>query len=88
MKSLQKVMRKVKSDMMSDLYAAIIFVIISFVTWLSVLFKLASIIIDENQIFATNKMSVTFYIVNMILACILTITCYELVLVMQNCVKN
>lgn len=69
---------------MSNLYAAIIFVIISFVTWLSVLFKLASIIIDENRIFATNKMSVTFYIVNIILACILTKICYELVLAVQK----
>nr|DAH99168.1 MAG TPA: hypothetical protein [Caudoviricetes sp.] len=88
MKSLQKVMKKVKSDMMSNLCAAIIFVIVSFVTWLSVLFKLASVVLDENQIFATSKMAVMFYIVNMILACILTITCYELVLVMQSYIKN
>ena len=82
MKSLQKVMKKVKSDVMWNACAA------SFITWLSVLFKFASMIIDENQIFDKTKNAIIFYIINMIIACLLTIICYELVLVFQSIVKS
>ena len=88
MKSLQKVMKKVKSDVMWNACAAIIFIMVSFITWLSVLFKSASMIIDENQIFDKTKNAIIFYIINMIIACLLTIICYELVLVFQSIVKS
>ena len=45
-------------------------------------------IIDENQIFDKTKNAIIFYIINMIIACLLTIICYELVLVFQSIVKS
>ena len=47
---------------MKDIHAAIIFLIISFVTWLSVSFRISSIIINEEEIFAETKKAVIFYI--------------------------
>ena len=40
---------------MKDIYAAIIFLIISFVTWLSVSFRISSTIINEEEIFAAEE---------------------------------
>lgn len=69
---------------MRDICAAIIFIIVSFITWLSVSFRIASLIIDEERIFEETKTAVTFYAINMIVACLLTIICYELVIIVQN----
>ena len=75
-------MRKVKSDAMRDICAAIIFIIVSFITWLS--FRIASLVIDEDRIFEETKTAVAFYAINMTIACLLTIICYELVTIVQN----
>ena len=77
-------MKKVKSDVMWNACAAIIFIMVSFITWLSVLFKFASMIIDENQIFDKTKNAIIFYIINMCIASALTLLCYEIVLIFQR----
>ena len=77
-------MRKVKSDAMRDICAAIIFIIVSFITWLSVSFRIASLVIDEDRIFEETKTAAAFYAINMTIACLLTIICYELVTIVQN----
>ncbi len=69
---------------MKDIHAAIIFLIISFVTWLSVSFRISSIIINEEEIFAETKKAVIFYIINMCIASALTLLCYEIVLIFQR----
>jgi len=77
-------MRKVKSDAMRDICAAIIFTMVSFITWLSVSFRIASLVIDEDRIFEETKTAVAFYAINMAIACLLTIMCYELATIVQN----
>ena len=69
---------------MKDIHAAIIFLIISFVTWLSVSFRISSIIIYEVEIFAETKKAVIFYIINMSIASALTLLSYEIVLIFQR----
>lgn len=79
-------MRKVKSDAMKNICGAGIFIIVSFITWLSVSFRIASVIINEERIFGETKKAIMFYLVNMFIAYLLTIICYELVLIIQRIV--
>lgn len=69
---------------MINVVSAIFFVIISFVTWLAISFKLSSYFIDEEILFKDQKRAIMFYIFNMLIALVITAICYALVCVMQK----
>nr|DAZ67664.1 MAG TPA: hypothetical protein [Caudoviricetes sp.] len=69
---------------MHSVYVAIIFLIFSFITWLSVSFRIASCFVDDNFIFSNLKMTILFYFCNIVIAIFLTIICYSLVTMVQR----
>lgn len=71
---------------MTNIISALIFVVISFITWLSVSFKVASYFIDEKKIFKKQANAIYFYLINILIAIFITVFCYMLVGVFQRLV--
>lgn len=69
---------------MINIVVAIFFVIISFITWLSISFKIAGNFIDDDVIFSRQSSAIIFYFINCIIAIIVTIFCYILVCRVQR----
>lgn len=71
---------------MVNIIGAFIFVIISFITWLAVLFKIVSHFIDERYIFSNQARILVFYFINIMLALIMTVISYIFVCMFQDVV--
>lgn len=84
MRHLQRIERKIKSDNMLNILAAIFFVVLSFITWLSVSFKISGMFIDERKVFSNWHGAVLFYAANSIIALLLTIFCYIFLVFIQR----
>ncbi len=71
---------------MVNIIGAFIFILISFITWLAVSFKIVSYFIDERYIFSKRARIMFFYFVNGLLALIMTVICYIVVCMIQEVV--
>ena len=68
---------------MLNIVVEICFIVISLFTWLSVSFKCASFLVDENKIFAKTKSAIIFYFINGLVSIVMTTICYILVCIIQ-----
>lgn len=71
---------------MLNILFAIFFVALSFVTWLSVLFRVEESFVDEDMIFSSQRRAILFYFINILIAAFMTVLCYMLVCLLQRAV--
>lgn len=69
---------------MINIIGALCFLILSFLTWLSVSFKCASYFINENIIFGKQNRAIWFYFINISVSIVMTIFCYCLICIIQE----
>lgn len=71
---------------MLNILFAIFFIVLSLITWMSVLFRIEGTFVDETAIFSSPRRAILFYCINLIIAVIMTIVCYILICVLQRTV--
>lgn len=64
----------------------VFFLCFSFITWISVSFRISAIFVNEDWIFEKLKRAFWFYVINGIVAFIMTFFCYILVCLLQRVV--
>ena len=75
-----------RSDEMLNILFAIFFIVLSLLTWMSVLFRIEGIFVDETAIFSNQRRAILFYCINLIIAVIMTIVCYIMVCALQRAI--
>lgn len=75
-----------RSDEMLNILFAILFIVLSLVTFLSVLFRVEGNFIDEDVIFSSQGKAILFYFINIIVAAFMTMIFYILICVLQRAV--
>lgn len=75
-----------RSDEMLNILFAILFIVLSLVTFLSVLFRVEGNFIDEDVIFSSQGKAILFYFINIIVAAFMTMIFYILICVVQRAV--
>ena len=71
---------------MKNYVAAVIFIVISFLTGLSIAFNICALLGNEKEFFVTKKRALTIYLVGGLCATLFTVISYVIVCFIQNMV--
>lgn len=69
---------------MYNIIMALVYIIISMLTWISVCFKISGLIWGEETLFSSKTKAVILYIVSIIVAVILTLIGYMYITIFQQ----
>ena len=73
-----------RSDEMLNILFAIFFIVLSLVTFYSVLFRIEGNFVDEDVIFSSQGKAILFYFINIIVAAFMTMILYIFICVLQR----